>query len=253
MGHSTHLAYPESRCLEPCADDRQHDFHSWVPDLTKPSGCDNTLFYIMHAIHGTRLMTPSSDIYKASGNASIRDRFTETLDPRLAGPLIRVLRPTLCVKALLIEKIFSVTQNLIDGIYSVDAEMSADLQQRMGEIELRAIVALQLRPNPVPLSTLYEEFGTTLFRGNSHPWDSITLAARHERWRGWASPPDPLLPSFSREEILFKAFDKQLQHLLHKSQIFSLKVGGLVLCLPIVMFRMGTMCLFWRAGKHLLY
>jgi Heterokaryon incompatibility protein (HET) len=214
--------------LSLCADETQHNFPSWVPDLTQPSGCDNPLFYIMHAIRDSSHLTLKAHLYNASGNANTRARFTETPDPSSAGSLIRVLRPTLCVKAIHIEKIIGITPELADSIYDMDPQLLADLQQKMKEIEDRVIAVQYLRPNPVSLSKIYEEFGTTLFRGNSHPLDSISPAERYERWRGRAGAFD-ILPG-SREEILFKVFYKLLQNHLLKAQIFFTESGifGLV-------------------------
>ena len=205
--------------LSLCADETQHDFPSWVPDLTKPSGCDNALFYIMHAIRGFSYFIPTTQLYNASGNSNTRARFAETPD----ASSVQVLRPTLCVKAIHIEKIISITPDLADAIYNLDPQLVADLQRRMTEIEDRVIAMQYLRLNPVSLSTIYNEFGTTLFRGNSHPLDSISPAERYERWRGRAGSFD--IPPGSREEIIFKTFYMQLQHHLYKVKMFCTGSG----------------------------
>lgn len=236
--------------LSLCADETQHNFPSWLPDLTQPSGCDNPLFYIMHAIRGSSNLTPNAQLYHASGNANTRTRFTETPDPSSTRSLIRVLRPTLCVKAIHIEKIIGTTPDLADTIYNMDSQLLADLQQRMKEIEDRVFTVQYLRPNPVSLSKIYEEFGTTLFRGNSHPWDSISPAERYERWRGRAGPS---ISCPGREKKCYSKFSTCYCRITYlRLGSFSLKVGFLVLCLPTVMFAMGR-CLYFGGWKNTLY
>jgi hypothetical protein len=177
----------------------------------------------MHAIRGSINLTPNAQLYNASGNASTRARFTETMSLFPAGSLVQVPRPTLCVKAIHIEKISDVTQDLIDTIYMMDSQLPADLQQWMKGIEDRAIAVGHRRLHPVSPSTIYEEFGATLFRGNSHPLDNISPAERYERWRGRAGAYE--IPPGSREEVLFRAFYIQLQNHLLSSQIFYTESG----------------------------
>jgi hypothetical protein len=207
--------------LSLCADETQHNFPSWVPDLTQTSGCDNPLFHIMHAIRGSNHLT---------GNAETRARFTEIQDSSSARSLSRILRPTLCIKAVHIkkEKKNGMTLILADNIYNMDPQLLADFQQKKKRIEDRVIAMQYLRQNPISLSKIYEEFGTTIFRGSSHPWDSISPAERYERWRGQAGASN-ILPGL-RDKIIFELFYMHMQNHLLKAQMFFTESGifGLV-------------------------
>jgi hypothetical protein len=217
---SRHIIRSQSLdALSLCADSTQYGFPSWVPDLTRALGNDFILFDLAHSMRVRDNLPPHPQIYNASGSAGTKARFTETLDPKLSA---RILRPTLCVRGIHIETIATITPDMLDfPLVDLGPENSAAfLKQRMQEIELVTISSLEVEVfrEAAPLSTLFDEFGTTLFRGYNHPSHAATPASRYKCWRGRDS-------SGSGEEISSQALEIELGVFMQNTQVFVTESG----------------------------
>ena len=224
--------------LSICADSAQYGLPSWVPDLTHQPCTDRPLFAITHSITPYPGAPPPSTVFCASGPAPGIFRFSET---QLPGPSslypVPVLKPTLSVLAFYAETIHHLSPIILGSSPAyLDMFTGAGLHDCMAEIESYTIFSAATYhrrhgANAVPLSVLYNEFATALFRGYEHPNIHVSCAARYEFWRGRSSTSlttfDPASFSLTSRDGIFSAyFEKILLAFLEDCRVLVTGTGG---------------------------
>lgn len=215
--------------LSICANTGRRGFPSWVPDLDHRLTQDLSLFSITHSIIPGPGEKPPTTKFSASG-------------PELANPVFGEeiidgkMRHTMTIPGRELDTIEYIAPGITTDILPPTGD--EDIQDVLEQLEkmlmfsdagFRRIMNMSRTMDYDKSKTkLYEEFGTTLFRGYSHTNLACSLHAMYECYRGRESIPELLTTSWppTKTQEFYASFGMYLRSFLYYARFFVTSGGS---------------------------